>query len=78
VPVDRVSADRTAVKGERESSAGERSEGPARTARQGLGILPQTRVLGMDLTLPLLVALSLGIFGFAIRRHRRQSVPPTA
>jgi hypothetical protein len=75
---DHASTDRTAVRGEREASGDERSGGSARTTRQGLGVLPQTRVLGVDLTPPLLIALSLGILGFAIRGHRRQSMPPSA
>jgi len=67
------STDRTEVKGERKSSGGgEPSESEsAATLEQRVTALPRARVLGADLTIPLLVALGLAGIWFMIRLVRR-------
>ena len=54
------STDRTEVKGERKSSGSQLAESAApATLEQRVTALPRARVLGVDLTIPLLVAMGL-------------------
>ena len=66
------STDRTEVKGERKSSGSQPAESAApATLEQRVTALPRARVLGVDLTIPLLVAMGLAGLWFAVRTVRR-------
>ena len=67
------SADRTEVKGERKSSDGPQPDDAApATKEQRVSAPPRARILGVDLTLPLFIALGFGFLVWAVRAARRE------
>ena len=68
-----TSADRTEVKGERKSSDGQQPNDAApATKEQRVTGPPRARILGIDLTLPLFIALGFGFLVWAVRAARRE------
>jgi hypothetical protein len=69
-------ADRIAVKAERESSHARRADDATPgSSDRSLMALPQARILGFDLTPPLVIALGLAALVWAVRTVRREHPP---